>query len=123
MRISDWSSDVCSSDLTVEGKAMINGTAAQRAEIRRLVAWFDQDFYSEVTVPLLFERMQKRLVHRQPPDGGALRDAMNAAHNHPDYIDYLIEHRTWLAGATLRRPHLAAPPHGTVPAPIGGTAQ
>src|SRR3546814_8540552 len=32
---------------TVEGKAMINGTAAQRAEIRRLVAWFDQDFRSE----------------------------------------------------------------------------
>ena len=27
---------------TVEGKAMINGTAANRAEIRRLVAWFDQ---------------------------------------------------------------------------------
>jgi glutathione S-transferase len=29
---------------TVEGKAMINGTAANRAEIRRLTAWFDHDF-------------------------------------------------------------------------------
>src|SRR3546814_5496595 len=34
---------------TVEGKAMINGTAANRAEIRRLTAWFDHDFYYEVT--------------------------------------------------------------------------
>src|SRR3546814_16609655 len=119
MRIIDWSSDVCSSDLTpvmvdqergqvlidsnaiaeyfeetVESKAMVNGTAVQRAEIRRLVAWFDQDFYYEVTGPLLFERMQKRIVHRQPPAGGALREAMKAANNHPDHIDYLIDPRS-----------------------------
>src|SRR3546814_13991002 len=78
---------------TVEGKSMINGTAANRAEIRRLTAWFDHDFYYEVTGPLLFERMQKRIVHRQPPDGGALREAMKAANNHLDYVDYLIDHR------------------------------
>src|SRR3546814_21127592 len=74
---------------------MVNGTAVQRAEIRRLTAWFDHDFYYEVTGPLLFERMQKRIVHRQPPDGGALREAMKAANNHLDYVDYPIDHSPW----------------------------
>lgn len=105
---------------TVEGKAMINGTAANRAEIRRLTAWFDQDFYFEVTGPLLFERMQKRIVHRQPPDSGALREAMKAANNHLDYIDYLIDHRTWLAGATMSLADLAAAAHISVADYLGG---
>jgi glutathione S-transferase len=47
---------------------MINGTAANRAEIRRLVALFDENFFADVTMPLLEERMKKRLVYRQSPD-------------------------------------------------------
>ena len=105
---------------TVEGKAMINGTAASRAEIRRLTSWFDHDFYYEVTGPLLFERMQKRIVHRQPPDGGALREAMKAANNHLDYVDYLIDHRTWLAGATMSLADLTAAAHISVADYLGG---
>ena len=34
---------------TVDKAPMINGTAANRAEIRRLVALFDENFYSDVT--------------------------------------------------------------------------
>ncbi|MFY7745561.1 MAG: glutathione S-transferase family protein, partial [Erythrobacter sp.] len=60
---------------TVERTPMINGTATQRAEIRRLVALFDENFFADVTAPLLSERMQKRIL-RQPPDSGALRNAM-----------------------------------------------
>src|SRR3546814_17472830 len=48
---------------TVESKAMVNGTAVQSAELRRLVARSDQDFYYEVTGPLLFERMQTRIEY------------------------------------------------------------
>ena len=43
---------------------MISGTATNRAEIRRLVAWFDETFYAEVVAPLMHERMKKRLVDR-----------------------------------------------------------
>ena len=42
---------------TVDKAAMINGTAANRAEIRRLVALFDENFYGDVVAPLLHERM------------------------------------------------------------------
>ena len=38
---------------TVERAPMIAGTPVARAEIRRLVAWFDQQFHGEVVAPRL----------------------------------------------------------------------
>lgn len=83
---------------TVDKNPMINGSAANRAEIRRLVALFDENFFVDVTAPLLHERMKKRLVYRAAPDSRMLREAMKLAHDHLDYVDYLIDNRPWLAG-------------------------
>lgn len=105
---------------TVEKSPMINGTATNRAEIRRLTAWFDEQFYGDVTAPLLFERMQKRLIHRASPDAKILREAMRRANNHLDYIDYLIDHRSWLAGATMSLADLAAAAQISVADYLGG---
>ncbi len=66
---------------TVDKNAMIAGTAANRAEVRRLVALFDENFYQDVTAPMLLERMKKRLILRQAPNLKALREAMKLAHN------------------------------------------
>src|SRR5258706_1560465 len=99
---------------TVDKAPMINGTAVNRAEIRRLVALFDESFFADVTGPLLNERMKKRMVYRQPPDSRLLREAMKAADQHLYYIDWLIDHRPWLAGATKSLAHLAAAAHLSV---------
>ncbi len=105
---------------TVEKSAMINGTAVNRAEIRRLVTWFDNNFYHDVTGPLLHERMVKRLAHRTAPDAKALRQAMKSAIEHLDYIDYLLDHRNWLAGATMSLADLAAAAQISVADYLGG---
>lgn len=105
---------------TVDKAPMINGTAANRAEIRRLVALFDENFFGDVTMPLLHERMKKRLVLRQPPDSRILREAMKLAHGHLDYIDWLIDNRTWLAGATMSLADLAAAAQISVADYLGG---
>ncbi len=105
---------------TVNKSAMLNGTAIDRAEIRRLVTWFDTQFHRDITGPLLFERMEKRLVHKQSPDAKALRDAMKAAVGHLDYIDYLLDHRTWLAGPTMSLADLAAAAQISVADYLGG---
>ena len=105
---------------TVDKGAMINGTAANRAEIRRLVAWFDTQFYRDITAPLLNERMLKRVVHRTTPDAAMLREAMRAAVGHLDYIDFLLDHRTWLAGATMSLADLAAAAQISVADYLGG---
>lgn len=105
---------------TVEKSPMINGTSAGRAEIRRLVALFDECFYRDVTAPLLLERMKKRIVYRQPPDSRALREAMRMAHGHLDYMDWLIDNRPWLAGATMSMADLAAAAQISVADYLGG---
>lgn len=105
---------------TVDRSPMINGTATGRAEIRRLTALFDENFYNDVTAPLLSERMKKRIVLRQPPDSRALREAMKMAHGHLDYMDYLIDHRPWLAGSTMSMADLAAAAQISVADYLGG---
>jgi len=105
---------------TVEQASMINGTAANRAETRRLVAWFDHQFYQEVTAPLLHERMIKRIVHRAAPDAKVLREAMKAAIGQLDYIDFLLDHRTWIGGATMGLADLAAAAQISVADYLGG---
>ena len=105
---------------TVDKAPMINGTAANRAEIRRLVALFDEKFFQDVTGPLLHERMKKRIIWRQSPDSRALREAMKLADQHLDYIDYLIDNRPWLAGATMSLADLAAAAQVSVADYLGG---
>ena len=105
---------------TVEKAAMINGTATSRAEIRRLVAWFDTQFFADIVAPLLHERMEKRLVTKEPPDSKRLRDAMKAAVRHLDYTDYLLDHHNWMAGATMSLADLAAAAQISVADYLGG---
>ncbi|OYZ44008.1 MAG: glutathione S-transferase [Novosphingobium sp. 16-62-11] len=88
---------------TVDKTPMINGTAPTRAEIRRLV-----------------ERMKKRLVYRTSPDSKRLRDALRLADEHLDYLDYLIDNRPWLAGATMSLADLAAAAQISVADYLGG---
>lgn len=105
---------------TVDKSPLILGTAAGRAEIRRLVALFDETFYADVTHPLLHEKMKKRIVLRQPPDSRALRAAMRVAHEHLDYIDWLTDTRRWLAGAQMSLADFAAAAQISVADYLGG---
>lgn len=105
---------------TVDRSPMINGTATGRAEIRRLTALFDENFYADVTAPLLSERMKKRIILRQPPDSKILRQAMKMAHGHLDYMDWLIDNRPWLAGSTMSMADLAAAAQISVADYLGG---
>ncbi|AFN56112.1 MULTISPECIES: glutathione S-transferase family protein [Zymomonas] len=105
---------------TVDRMPLISGTAVHRAEIRRLVSLFDNKLYFEVTAPLMNERMLKRLVHRQAPDAAILRSAMKNANSHLDYIDWLLDHRRWLAGPVLSLADFAAAAQISVSDYLGG---
>ncbi|KZY54744.1 glutathione S-transferase [Erythrobacter sp. HI0063] len=105
---------------TVERSPMLAGSALARAETRRLVALFEENFYADVVAPLLHEKMTKRLVLRQPPDGRILREAMKRAHGHLDYIDWLVDNRSWLAGSTMSLADLAAAAQVSVADYLGG---
>lgn len=105
---------------TVERSPMISGNATARAEIRRLTALFDENFFHDVTEPLLNERMKKRLILKQPPDSTVISEAMRMAHGHLDYMDWLIDNRPWLAGSTMSMADLAAAAQISVADYLGG---
>lgn len=104
---------------TVERAPLLAGNAAQRAETRRLVAWIDRHVFGEAVGPLLHERMTKRLS-RQTPDAGIIRMAMRSANRQLDYLDYLLDHRAWLAGPQLSLADLTAAAHLSVADYLGG---
>ena len=88
--------------------ALLGRTIAERVETRRLVAWFDQKFAAEVSRNLLWEKTMKQVLGLGAPDGGALRAGYTNLKQHMLYIDWLTEHRKWLAGANLSLADFAA---------------
>ena len=91
--------------------ALIGRGAGHRAEIRRLVGWFDRKFDSEVTSKLVGEKVMKRFLALGEPDSREIRAAKKNIHVHLDYITYLIERRHWLAGDELTLADIAAAAH------------
>jgi glutathione S-transferase len=77
---------------------LINGAATDRAEIRRLVAWFDLKFYREVTKNLVDEKINKRFLGLGAPSSIAIRAGHSNISTHLAYIEYLMERQNWLAG-------------------------
>jgi glutathione S-transferase len=90
---------------------LLGRTLSERAEVRRLVAWFDQKFNTEVTRNLLHERQMKRLLGRGNPDAGAIRAGYANLKPHLDYIGWLAETRAWLGGGGFTLADLAAAAH------------
>ncbi|MCI4660513.1 MAG: glutathione S-transferase family protein [Neomegalonema sp.] len=83
----------------------------ERAEVRRLVGWFDGKFHAEVTANLLYERLYKKMKNSGYPEGPRVRAGMNNIKLHLDYIAWLAERRTWLAGERMSLADLAAAAH------------
>ena len=73
----------------------------ERAEVRRLVEWFDNKFEREVTQNILFEKVFKRLQGYGEPNSEALRAGKKNILYHLDYIAFLLKDRNWLAGDYL----------------------
>lgn len=92
----------------------------ERAEVRRLIAWFDNKFYAEAGMPLLQERMWHRLFDKQPPNTQLLRAGLNGVDQHLRYVDHLFDTRKWLAGASFTMADLAAAAHLSVMDYLGG---
>ncbi len=56
---------------------MIFGDTKQKAEIRRLVDWFDIKFFKEVYRNIVFEKVHKRFANGMPPDSKTHKMGIN----------------------------------------------
>ena len=93
---------------------LLSSDPAERAEARRLTAWFDRRFTDEVNAVLLHERMEKPLLRLGPPEARALRDGRAALKDHLAMLEELAAARDWLAGRRLSQADLVAAAHLSV---------
>jgi glutathione S-transferase len=92
-------------------KILLGLNPVDRAEVRRLVAWFDVKMNHEVTENLVGEKILKRFLGLGQPNSSAIRAGhLNLVH-HLDYIGYLTERRRWLAGDNFSLADITAAAH------------
>ena len=96
---------------TYPERPLIGSNAAERAETRRLVAWFDVKFNREVTVNLVDEKMMKRFLGLGQPNSQAIRAGCQNIKHHLDYIGYLTDRRKYLAGDAFGLADITAAAH------------
>jgi glutathione S-transferase len=86
-----------------------------RVEVRRLMSWFNEKFFAEVSGPLVVERFYKRHMPVSAgggaPDTDVIRAARQNIRYHLAYIGWLVRARDWLAGNRLTYADLAAAAH------------
>ncbi|HLN24658.1 MAG TPA: glutathione S-transferase family protein [Patescibacteria group bacterium] len=83
-----------------------------RAEVRRLVGWFEVKFNREVTINLVGEKLVKRQMGIPGgPDSRMIRAGYAAIRLHMDYLGWLTERRRWLAGDAFSMADIAAASH------------
>jgi len=86
-----------------------------RVEVRRILSWFNDKFFDEVTGHLVQEKVFKRHLPLSDgggsPDSTAIRAARSNIRYHLDYIGWLLKERNWLAGDRMSYADLAAAAH------------
>lgn len=98
-------------DETYPEPPLIGEPPLQRAEVRRLAAWFDTKFQREVSANLVGEKVLKKFLNLGEPDSNTIRAGLANVHYHLDYIGYLMERRDWLAGDRFSLADIAAAAH------------
>lgn len=87
----------------------------ERAEMRRLMEWFDRKFHDEVTLNIVHEKVDRRFMLRDegggPPDMVVVHAGLSNIRYHLAYIEHLLASRNWLAGARLSHADLSAAGH------------
>ncbi len=89
-------------------------TVANKVEIRRLMALFDQKMAREVSLPLFIEKGIKRFIGSSSPNSNLIRQAKQQARFYLEMIEKLIHERKWLAGQSLSYADLTAAAHLSV---------
>lgn len=91
--------------------ALMPQSPDERAEVRRLVGWFDDKFHKEVTSNLLYERVNKKMMKAGYPESRNIKAGAQKIKFHLDYMSWLLDHRRWLAGNAMSLADFAAAAH------------
>ncbi len=88
--------------------ALLPKSPDARCEVRRLVGWFDDKFYHDVTTKLTGERVHRKVMGTGYPDSTNVKAGARAIKYHLDYMARLLDERRWLAGNEMTMADFAA---------------
>jgi glutathione S-transferase len=67
-----------------------------KAEVRRIIEWFDNKFYNDVTKYILFEKVIKTIAKTGAPNSQVIFAAKANLKSHLDYIAFLLKDSMYL---------------------------
>src|ERR1700687_1917840 len=86
-------------------RRLLPSAMGERIEVRRLMAWFNEKFFEEVSNPLVTERIYKRFMSEEDGGGAPATDVIRAAKanvRYPlAYLGWLAPTRDFLGGGPL----------------------
>lgn len=94
--------------------SFLGTTPTARAETRRLIAWFDQKFFQEVTRYIVNEKVIRYYTGIGQPLSDAIRAAKVNLIPHLEYIAFLTRDQKCLTGDTLTLADITAAAHLSV---------
>lgn len=90
---------------------LICGNPLEKCEIRRIISWFDEKFYNEVSKIFLEEKILKFLEKKEAPHSQKLSSASDALGRHMQYLNYLLSKNQWITGSKITLADLTAAAH------------
>ena len=67
----------------------------EKAEINRLVHWFEVSFKKEVFDPIIYEKVYSRIVENITPNSENIRAALQNLDFHIQYFNYLLNNKNY----------------------------
>ena len=81
-------------DLEVRSKLFVDDYK-EKAEINRLVHWFDVIFKKEVFDPIIYEKIFSGMLDNMTPNSANIRAALNNLDFHIQYFNYLLNSKNY----------------------------
>lgn len=80
---------------------LIGRNKIQKSIIRQIANWFTIDFYHDVYLPILTEKVIKKFVNKKAPDPSIIRSTLYKMPKYFNYLSYLLKRKNWLCGTAF----------------------
>ena len=90
---------------------LLPDTPKERAEVRKIMEWFDTKFHNEVYKYIVAEKVIKRFHLKEAPNSKILKAGLNNLKYHMEYVEFLSDRYKDLAGNDLTLADLTVAAH------------
>lgn len=94
--------------------SFMSADSVESAEIRRMISWYNQKFYPEVTKIFMNEKIIRLLKNAGAPKTEFIRIAKTNLSQHLQYTSYILRNRAYVGSESFSAADIAAAAHLSV---------